>query len=173
MLINRGRGYKNVRYLLLKAKRTALTNLQFVELRQSQESPVECALRRILAQNAISYSDPRRSGTVFGRTGAQLWQRSRRAERLVGEWRRVPELGKYAAMGPVWNRYQRFSARSARALRAFWDRQGRPDCDQLVEPCPRMDACPPAGGISIGISCRRLPAPEYLAQALASLSDFR
>jgi transposase len=30
MLINRGRGYKNVRYLLLKAKRMAVTNTQFV-----------------------------------------------------------------------------------------------------------------------------------------------
>jgi transposase len=34
MLINRGRGYKNTRYLLLKAKRMAVTNLQFVELQQ-------------------------------------------------------------------------------------------------------------------------------------------
>ena len=32
MLINRGRGYKNIRYLLLKAKRMAVTNAQFVEL---------------------------------------------------------------------------------------------------------------------------------------------
>lgn len=30
MLINRGRGYKNLRYLLLKAKRTAVTNTEFV-----------------------------------------------------------------------------------------------------------------------------------------------
>jgi transposase len=30
MLINRGRGYKNMRYLLLKAKRTAVTNTEFV-----------------------------------------------------------------------------------------------------------------------------------------------
>ena len=34
MLINRGRGYKNVRYLLLKAKRMAVTNAQFVEFQQ-------------------------------------------------------------------------------------------------------------------------------------------
>ena len=34
MLINRGRGYKTVRYLLLKAKRMAVTNLKFVELQQ-------------------------------------------------------------------------------------------------------------------------------------------
>ena len=34
MLINRGRGYKNVRYLLLKAKRMAVTNAEFVELQQ-------------------------------------------------------------------------------------------------------------------------------------------
>jgi transposase len=34
ILINRGRGYKNVRYLLLKAKRMAVTNAQFVELLQ-------------------------------------------------------------------------------------------------------------------------------------------
>ena len=38
MLINRGRGYKNVRYLLLKAKRTAVTNLQFVELLQVKKT---------------------------------------------------------------------------------------------------------------------------------------
>lgn len=30
MLINRGRGYKNLRYLLLKAKRTAVMNLEFI-----------------------------------------------------------------------------------------------------------------------------------------------
>jgi hypothetical protein len=29
MLINRGRGYKNIRYLLLKAKRMAVTNTQY------------------------------------------------------------------------------------------------------------------------------------------------
>jgi len=30
MLINRGRGYQNLRYLLLKAKRIAVTNIQFI-----------------------------------------------------------------------------------------------------------------------------------------------
>jgi transposase len=30
MLINRGRGYQNLRYLLLKAKRMAVTNLEFI-----------------------------------------------------------------------------------------------------------------------------------------------
>ena len=30
MLINRGRGYKNLRYLLLKAKRLAVTNVEFI-----------------------------------------------------------------------------------------------------------------------------------------------
>jgi hypothetical protein len=29
MLINRGRGYKNMRYLLLKAKRMAVTNTEY------------------------------------------------------------------------------------------------------------------------------------------------
>ena len=38
MLINRGRGYRNVRYLLLKAKRMAVTNLQFVELQQVKKA---------------------------------------------------------------------------------------------------------------------------------------
>ena len=38
MLINRGRGYKNVRYLLLKAKRMAVTNLQFVELERARKA---------------------------------------------------------------------------------------------------------------------------------------
>ena len=30
MLINRGRGYKDLRYLLLKAKRMAVTNTEYV-----------------------------------------------------------------------------------------------------------------------------------------------
>jgi transposase len=30
MLINRGRGYKNLRYLLLKAKRLAVSNVEFI-----------------------------------------------------------------------------------------------------------------------------------------------
>jgi transposase len=34
MLINRGRGYKNIRYLLLKAKRTAVTNTEYVALQK-------------------------------------------------------------------------------------------------------------------------------------------
>ena len=38
MLINRGRGYKNVRYLLLKAKRMAVTNAEFVELQQIRKA---------------------------------------------------------------------------------------------------------------------------------------
>jgi transposase len=38
MLINRGRGYKNTRYLLLKAKRMAVTNAQFVELQQVKKA---------------------------------------------------------------------------------------------------------------------------------------
>ena len=33
MLINRGRGYKNLRYLLLKAKRVAMTNVEFLAVR--------------------------------------------------------------------------------------------------------------------------------------------
>jgi hypothetical protein len=38
MLLNRDRGYKNVRYLLLKAKRMAVNNLQFVELQQVKKA---------------------------------------------------------------------------------------------------------------------------------------
>jgi len=34
MLINRGRGYKNLRYLLLKAKRMALTNVEFLAVQR-------------------------------------------------------------------------------------------------------------------------------------------
>jgi hypothetical protein len=30
MLINRGRGYKNLRYLLPKAKQLAVTNMEFI-----------------------------------------------------------------------------------------------------------------------------------------------
>ena len=38
MLINRGRGYKNVRYLLLKAKRMAVINAEFVEFQQAKKA---------------------------------------------------------------------------------------------------------------------------------------
>ena len=34
MLINRGRGYKNMRYLLLKAKRMAATNTEYAAFQQ-------------------------------------------------------------------------------------------------------------------------------------------
>src|ERR1039457_3902516 len=34
MLINRGRGYKNLRYLLLKAKRMAVTNVEFLAVQR-------------------------------------------------------------------------------------------------------------------------------------------
>jgi hypothetical protein len=33
MMINRGRGYKNLRYLLLKVKRLAVTNVEFIAVR--------------------------------------------------------------------------------------------------------------------------------------------
>ena len=38
MLINRGRGYKNMRYLLLKAKRMAVTNTEFVAFRKTAKA---------------------------------------------------------------------------------------------------------------------------------------
>jgi len=38
MLINRGRGYKNMRYLLLKAKRMALTNTEYVAFQKSRKA---------------------------------------------------------------------------------------------------------------------------------------
>ena len=37
MLINRGRGYQNLRYLLLKAKRMAVMNLEFIAVRKTKE----------------------------------------------------------------------------------------------------------------------------------------
>jgi len=38
MLINRGRGYKNVRYLLRKTKRMAVTNAEYIELQQVRKA---------------------------------------------------------------------------------------------------------------------------------------
>ena len=38
MLINRGRGYQNLRYMLLKAKRMAVTNLEFVAVRRLKKA---------------------------------------------------------------------------------------------------------------------------------------
>jgi transposase len=38
MLINRGRGYQNLRYLLLKAKRMAVTNIEFIAVRTIKQA---------------------------------------------------------------------------------------------------------------------------------------
>jgi hypothetical protein len=38
MLINRGRGYKNMRYLLLKVRRIAVTNTEYVAFRKIQKA---------------------------------------------------------------------------------------------------------------------------------------
>ena len=38
MLINRGRGYKNLRYLLLKAKRMVVTNTEYVAFRKIKKA---------------------------------------------------------------------------------------------------------------------------------------
>jgi transposase len=38
MLINRGRGYKNMRYLLLKAKRMAVTNTEYVAFQKTKKA---------------------------------------------------------------------------------------------------------------------------------------
>jgi transposase len=38
MLINRGRGYQNLRYLLLKAKRMAVTNIEFIAVHTAKEA---------------------------------------------------------------------------------------------------------------------------------------
>jgi transposase len=38
MLINRGRGYKNMRYLLLKAKRLVVTNTQYVAFQRVRKA---------------------------------------------------------------------------------------------------------------------------------------
>ena len=38
MLINRGRGYKNMRYILLKAKRMTATNTEYVAFRQIKKA---------------------------------------------------------------------------------------------------------------------------------------
>ena len=38
MLINRGRGYKNLRYLLLKAKRMAVMNVEFIAVHSNKKA---------------------------------------------------------------------------------------------------------------------------------------
>ena len=38
MLINRGRGYKNMRYLLLKVKRMAATNTEYVAFQKTRKA---------------------------------------------------------------------------------------------------------------------------------------
>ena len=51
MLINRGRGYKNLRYLLLKAQAHGRDQHRIRRFSENQESRVECHLLRILAQS--------------------------------------------------------------------------------------------------------------------------
>jgi len=50
-LINRGRGYKNMRYLLLKARRMSVTNTEYVAFQKIRKA----------AQNATSYEFLRRA----------------------------------------------------------------------------------------------------------------
>jgi len=38
MLINRGRGYKNLRYLLLRAKRMAVTRVEFLAVQRAKKA---------------------------------------------------------------------------------------------------------------------------------------
>jgi transposase len=38
MIINRGRGYQNLRYLLLKVKRIAVTNTQFIAITATKKA---------------------------------------------------------------------------------------------------------------------------------------
>ena len=38
MLINRGRGYQNLRYLLLKAKRLAVANIDFIAVHADRKA---------------------------------------------------------------------------------------------------------------------------------------
>jgi len=52
MLINRGRGYKNLHYLLLKAKRLAVSYLELLAVRKSG-NPRNMPLCQFLAQSAI------------------------------------------------------------------------------------------------------------------------
>jgi transposase len=51
MLINRGRGYKNLRYLLLKAQRMAVTNVEFVAFRRIKGVAQKRCLCQILVQS--------------------------------------------------------------------------------------------------------------------------
>ena len=53
MLINRGRGYQNLRYLLLKAKRMAVTNIEFIAVQHGQESSLKWPIGRILVQSRL------------------------------------------------------------------------------------------------------------------------
>ena len=62
MLINRGRGYQNLRYLLLKAKRMAVTNVEFIAVHTRQESSLKWPIRRILAQSRIYAAHARKPG---------------------------------------------------------------------------------------------------------------
>jgi len=43
MLINRGRGYKNIRYLLLKAKRLVASHTEFLAVQQAKTTPIKKA----------------------------------------------------------------------------------------------------------------------------------
>jgi len=55
MPINRGRGYKNLRYLLLKAKRMAVMNVEFMAVRSIKKVAQNGTFLGILAPSPDSY----------------------------------------------------------------------------------------------------------------------
>ena len=54
MLINRGQGYKNMRYLPLKAKRMAATKTEFVAFSETGEGRIACESLQFLRRAVVS-----------------------------------------------------------------------------------------------------------------------
>jgi hypothetical protein len=75
-LLRRGRGYKNLAYLLLKAQRLAITK---TEIHRSSEGSLKCASLQILVPSPLGLAEQAERGFLYS---DQL---------LVVRWRRFPQ----------------------------------------------------------------------------------
>ena len=84
MLINRGRGYKNMRYLLLKARRMAVNQHRIRRFSEDQESRVECHFLRIPAESRKSKVDKMDTARSNSKVTAETGHTSKRDRRTGG-----------------------------------------------------------------------------------------
>ena len=121
MLINRGRGYKNMRYLLLKVKRMAATNTEYVAFQKMRKAA--CHFLRILAQSRLLF-DPARKHALDESREERCWPAAARSDILSRALVQTP------AKLAIINRCQRsYQLRSSSAVGTL---TGRSSCCACV-----------------------------------------